>query len=239
MGSFISVLLVVAVVYFLVRLRNQYIRNASSSSFFDSKINHDQFVGNSSRNIDFNLMILAASVMKADGRVLRAELDYVKRFLLKNYGERKALYLVRSLKEILKQEYDLRMISRTVGNQIDYTSRKNIINFLFGIATIDKICSASENRVLEFISTHMFLNSHDFHSIKNNHGGSSDSAYAKLEINPNSTDQEIKKAYHKMAIKYHPDKLMHLSDNEKAEAEKKFSEINSAYDLIKKERGLN
>ena len=59
-----------------------------------------------------------------------------------------------------------------------------------------------------------------------------------LEIDPNSTDDEVKKAYRKMAIKYHPDKVSHLGDELKNIAEEKFKSVNDAYQSIKKERKI-
>ena len=64
------------------------------------------------------------------------------------------------------------------------------------------------------------------------------SDYSILEINPNSTDDEVKKAYRKMAIKYHPDKVSHLGNELKNIAEEKFKSVNDAYQNIKKERSV-
>ena len=64
------------------------------------------------------------------------------------------------------------------------------------------------------------------------------SDYSILEINPNSTDDEVKKAYRKMAIKYHPDKVSHLGNELKNIAEEKFKSVNDEYQNIKKERNI-
>tara|TARA_Y100000816_G_scaffold113672_1_gene79559 strand:+ start:133 stop:660 length:528 start_codon:yes stop_codon:yes gene_type:complete len=64
--------------------------------------------------------------------------------------------------------------------------------------------------------------------------------YEKLEIQENASSDEIKKAYKKMAIKYHPDKQSNKSDEEKKEAEIKFKEIAEAYEILSnKEKYIN
>ena len=60
-----------------------------------------------------------------------------------------------------------------------------------------------------------------------------------LEIEKSATDSEVKKAYRKMASKYHPDKVNHLGDDLKHLAEEKFKAMNDAYQSIKKERGMS
>lgn len=51
--------------------------------------------------------------------------------------------------------------------------------------------------------------------------------YKILEVNKNSSDEEIKKAYRKLAMKYHPDR-----NKWKTSAEEKFKEINEAYGVL-------
>ena len=63
-------------------------------------------------------------------------------------------------------------------------------------------------------------------------------AYKILEINTDVTDNDVKKAYRKMAAKFHPDKVHHLGDEFQKMAEEKFKSVNDAYQQIKKERGM-
>jgi DnaJ like chaperone protein len=65
------------------------------------------------------------------------------------------------------------------------------------------------------------------------------SAYKVLEIDPSATDEEVKRAYKKLAIKHHPYKVESLGEDVKRAAEEKFKAIVAAYETIKKERGFN
>lgn len=56
--------------------------------------------------------------------------------------------------------------------------------------------------------------------------------YKKLELENNASDEEIKKAYKKMAIKYHPDKQTGKCSEDIIFAEKKFKEIAEAYEIL-------
>ena len=56
--------------------------------------------------------------------------------------------------------------------------------------------------------------------------------YELLGVNKNASEDEIKSAYRKMALKYHPDRYASASEQEKKSAEEKFKEINHAYEVL-------
>ncbi len=56
--------------------------------------------------------------------------------------------------------------------------------------------------------------------------------YEILGVSRNASEQEIKSAYRKLAMKYHPDRFATATDAEKKEAEGKFKEINHAYEVL-------
>ena len=67
-----------------------------------------------------------------------------------------------------------------------------------------------------------------------------DKYYSILEVTNNASNEEIKKAYKKMALMYHPDKQNGKSDTEQTEAEVKFKEVAEAYEILtNKEKYLN
>ncbi len=65
-----------------------------------------------------------------------------------------------------------------------------------------------------------------------------DSSYKILEIERTASNDEVKKAYRKMAMKYHPDKVSHLGEDYRKSADEKFKKVNEAYEKIKKERNM-
>ena len=203
----------------------------------------EQF-GNTEEQRGFNvtLLVLSAAVMKADGNVKKSELDYVKRFFLHNFGQEKAEKSIKMLRDILDQDYDLAEVSRQVGRYMNYSSRLQLLHYLFGIAAADGDVSEPEIEVIHTISLNMGLYDSDYESIKSmfvREINASENAYKILGIDPTATDEEVKKAYREMAKKNHPDLVSNLGEEVHQAAEKKFQEINEAYEIIKKQRGLN
>ena len=196
--------------------------------------------GNTEEKRDFNvtLLVLSAAVMKADGNVKRSELDYVKRFFLQNFGQERAESYIKMLREILEKDYNLYEVSQQVGRYMDYSSRLQLLHYLFGIANADGRISQEELSVVNTISDYMGITNGDFQSVKAMFIKETDSAYKILGVDPSASDEEVKKAYREMAKKNHPDLVSNLGDEVRQAAEKKFQEINGAYESIKKQRGI-
>lgn len=199
-----------------------------------------QQFGNTEEKRDFNvsLLVLSAAVMKADGAVKKSELDYVKRFFLQNFGQQRAESYIKMLREILNQDYNLYEVSQQVGRHMEYSSRLQLLHYLFGIAQSDGQIDDSELSTINVISDYMGVYASDFASVKAMFVKENDNAYTILGIDPSATDEEVKKAYREMAKKNHPDLVSNLGDEVREAAEKKFQEINAAYETIKKQRGL-
>ena len=209
-------------------------------SIFSNSSESEQYIGSTSQQRDFNvsLLVLSAAVMKADGSVKKSELDYVKRFFLTNFGQERAEKYILMLREILKQDIQVYEVSQQVGRFMDYSSKLQLLHYLFGIASADGSTHNNEIDVISIIAKYMGIASSDFQSIKAMFVQEVDSAYKILGIDPNATDEDVKKAYREMAKKYHPDKVAYLGEDVRKSAEQKLQEVNEAYEKIKKQRGF-
>lgn len=187
----------------------------------------------------FSLTVLATAMMKADGKITRNELDYVKAFLRTNFGETATLEALSMMKKMSKQDIPVDEVCQQIRYHMAPPLRSQLVYFLFGIAQADGNVCEVEIRLLEKIALQLGMDTTSFNSIKAMHYDDLDSAYQTLGITKDASNEEIKKAYRKMAIENHPDKVGHLGEDIRQAAEKKFIQINSAYEKIKKQRGIN
>jgi len=185
-----------------------------------------------------SLLVLVAAVMKADGKVLKSELDYVKKFMVHNFGEASAVEATKMLRDLLNQTIPVNEVCLQIKQNMNYSARLQLVHFLFGIAQADGSVEATEQKLIEQICKQMGISNSDFESIQAMFVPNTDADYKILEIQRNSSNEELKKAYRRMAMKFHPDKVSHLGDDFQKAAKEKFQKVNQAYENIKKERKI-
>lgn len=191
-----------------------------------------------SGDFELSLLILASVVIKADGRQEQSELDFVRTQFVSMYGKERANQAFKLFKNISKQQIPTRKVCLQIREMMDHASRLQLLHFLFGIAKADGMVTDDEVSQIHMISGYLGLNSRDYGSIKAMFYNSTDNAYEILEITKDAMDSEVKKAYRKMAKKYHPDKVIHLGAEHQKGAEEKFRQVQSAYEQLQKERGF-
>ncbi len=196
----------------------------------------------------FSLLVLAAYIIRADGKVMHSEMNVLRTFLQQNFGQQAVSQgedIVKKLFERQKQEgYGYRTTIRSACQQIamnmDYSQRLQLVSFLVMIAQADGSVVDAEIAALRDVAANLGLSAADVESMLNLRSSKDDlaAAYKVLGISPSATDDEVKAAYRQMALKHHPDRVSTLGDDVKRAAEKKFKEINDAKEKIYKARGL-
>jgi len=201
---------------------------------------HSRTTSSYNQRNDFvtSLLVLAAAVMKADKKILKSELEFVKKFLINNFGQDTATDATLLLRDLLKKDIPVNQVCDQIKMHMEYHARIQLLHFLYGIAQADGHVSEDEVIKIQEIAYFLNISSEDISSIKNMFYKDINSAYKILGIKQNATIQEIKKAYRKKAIEYHPDKVEHLGEDIRKGAEEKFKKMNKAYEQLKKERSF-
>ena len=196
---------------------------------------------------ELNLLSLCSLVIKANGTVTQAELDFVRAQFVRLYGKERANEVFRSFNELIKgRELDASRIAIYVRVRTTYETRLQILYFLFGIAESDGVMSEEEVRQIREIAYYFAIENSDFESIKAMFGSSQNNnnnphnttpnalakAYVILGLQPNATAEEVKQAYRNMAKKYHPNRVITEDAAIKKGAEEKFKQVQEAYELI-------
>lgn len=191
-------------------------------------------------DVRVSIIVLIACVIKSDGRVLKSEINYIKPFLLKTFGEEGAKQALLLLKELLKQDIDAKAVAQQIGQHINYSTRLELVHLLLAVANADGELHELELEIISSISMNMSVQDADYQSILALYQRSKDAnwAYTALEITPSATNEEVKKAYRRMAMKYHPDKVANAGEEIRQQATDKFRAINEAYEHIKQQRGI-
>jgi len=186
-----------------------------------------------------SLLVLSSAVIKADGRVHQSELDLVRQFIRQNFGEAAVADAMQILQGLNDRQVNVYEVGGQISAFMNYSQRLQLFHYLAQLAQADGDFSKSEKDVLESIAAAIRLNASDAASVIAMFYRNTDSAYAVLGISPSATDDEVKSAYRRMAMKNHPDKVASLGPDVQKAAEEKFRQIQEAYEAIKKQRGLN
>ena len=185
-----------------------------------------------------SLLVLSSAIIRADGRFMQSELNYVREFIRRNFGFQAEDEAMRILDELNRKEINIYAVGAQIAINMNYSQRMQLFHYLADLANIDGNVCQQELDVLNAVASAIRLTSTDAASVLAMFSKSKESAYTVLEIEPSASDEEVKKAYRRLAMKNHPDKVAQLGADVQKAAAAKFQKIQAAYETIKKERGL-
>ena len=192
------------------------------------------------RSGDFalSMVVLSAAVMQADRRVLKSELDYVKQFFRTNFGQAQAEQLTLALREALKNPVDVRGVCMQIRANMPHAKRLLLLQYLYGIAQADRNVDLREVELIRRMASFLGVSDKDRASIEAPFHSDKPDPYTVLEIGHDASDADIKKAYRRLALKFHPDKVRDMGVAYAKQAETRFLEVQEAYESLKKIRGF-
>ena len=198
----------------------------------------------------FSMLVMASYIIRADNKIMHSEMEFVRQFLRRNFGEMAVQQGEEILLRLFEQQKQMdqenpmgfKQTIRDCGGQIaynmSYEERLQLLAFLAEIAKSDGNVCAAEINALKEVAIAIGLSDSEVESMLNLKGDTLEEAYKVLEIDPSASNDEVRAAYRKLAIKHHPDKVANLGEDIRKAANEKFQLINDAKDRIYKARGI-
>ena len=231
-----------------------YVIGAVIDGIKDSKVTHDgqqsEYGGGQRNEYDtflYYLMYLSADIIFADGKIYQTETDFLRKYLSETLGPQAAqkgmsffeqLKMERRQHGVATWNASVQKVCRDLNKLMPEAHRLQIIAFLAEICKCDGKAEATEIKALRNIAYHMGLDADVVNQMFALGGQSLDDAYRVLGVTPDASDDDVRKAYKKMVLQHHPDRVAHLGEEVKSAATKKMQEINKAKDAIYTARNI-
>ena len=204
--------------------------------------------GNGERNgFLFSLMVLSAHIIKADGKIMHSEMEHMRQFLLRNFGKDAQIQGEDILKHLFeyrknigdyKWQVDINTACQEISRNMTLEQRLQLVSFLCDIAKADGDVVSEEVSAIKNISMRLHISTFEVDKLLSLGGNSLEDSYKTLGLTRHATNEEVRSAYRKMALQYHPDRVSTLGEDVREAAKRKFQQINEAKERIYKERGL-
>jgi len=213
-------------------------------------------------NFKNELFLLTAIILKSSKNPTQQELNYVNSFLIREFGKRKSGKYLKIIQTLIlsHNELDVPKAFKLINFEQDNYTKIQLLDFLIKISIIDKYLSKLEYNTLVKICTGIGLQTNQLNIILSKHNFVSEAdrerkeqnrkvktnqsnykikqALTILKLDERASNEEIKKAYRKLMLHYHPDKNLDIDQHLKQNSQDMFLKINDAYDLLKLKKGF-
>jgi len=187
---------------------------------------------------------------KIDGRITKEEIQTIHRFFQYNlnYNQTQMLWVKEIIKEATGSSPSLDTLLEEFKSTFAYEPRLILLELVFQILYTKKDVPEHELQIARRIAAYLQISAYDQRTIeaKYKYGHQYTTAppgrdtvarhYATLGLQKGAGMDEIKRAYRKLSMKYHPDKVRHLGEEFQKISEEKMKEINAAYEYFKKQK---
>ena len=196
---------------------------------------HNRFV--------FLLVNILVNIAGIDGEVSRSELVAINNFfrIHLRYNQSQMFWVKELTKEAMEVSVSLDELLADFKSGFTYEPRLILIELIYQVIYSKPNVIDAELSAAQKIATYLEINPYQHQAIHNKYrgggfqaaAGNEDSYYGVLGLKHGASFAEIKKAYRKLSMEYHPDRVGHLGEEFRQVAEEKMKEINVAYTHLK------
>ncbi|MFN8310106.1 MAG: TerB family tellurite resistance protein [Chitinophagales bacterium] len=189
-------------------------------------------------SFETNILVLAAAVIRADLRIAPVEIDFVRNFFETYFEPAHIQQKMAILNHCLQKDYDVRKACDELRSAASMVTRRQILQFLFEVAASDQQISKEEEKLLFRLAGWLNINDVEFRKLKIGRDRNTPPHYALLDLKVTASENEIRAAYRKAVLDFHPDRHAEKSDEEKKRIHEKFLALQNAWEQIRTERGF-
>lgn len=218
------------------------------SYYVQSRINTYEKSQTESHNRFVYLLInILVKIAQADGHFTKAELQTMLNFFQYNlrYNQDQMYWVKQLIKEARDETVGMDELLTEFRNTFAYEPRLILLELIYQVIYTKQPPSQNELQHARRIAVFLQISAYDqrtieakymYHQQREAAAGvaAEDQYYAVLGLEKGADFNQIKKAYRKLSMQYHPDKVGHLGEEFQRVAEEKMKEINQAYDYFKK-----
>ena len=157
-----------------------------------------------------------------------------------NYTQNQLFWVRDLIKVATHSTVSLEELMAEFKGQFAYEPRLILLELIYQVVFTNEKVSDAELRMLLDIANYLQVSPYDHQAIKTKYIGGlhkaaadEDRYYDVLGLKPGVGFEEIKSAYRRLSMQYHPDKVSHLGEEFKKVAEEKMKELNVAYQHLK------